>query len=113
MKASELRKQGHEKMYPVIQQIKSKKQEAQMVKMSRIAVQEQEAKLAVIEKEIQALEKQAIEIKKQNMKDFETILTTEQKKILKNMKREGRKNYQKRKGHYPPPPFLENHSVQK
>ena len=40
------------------------------------------------------LEKKAKEIRKKNMKEFESILTREQRKILKNMKKEGRKKYQ-------------------
>ena len=95
IKARELRIQGRQK-------IKAKKQEARMVKMSRIAVQMQEEKLAQIDKELAVLEKKANEIRKQNMKDFEAILTKDQKKILKNMKKEGRKNFER--GHHCPPP---------
>ena len=47
------------------------------------------------------LEKKAHDIKKANMKEFESILTKEQRKILKEMKKEGRKRYQ------------QNHPVQK
>lgn len=107
IKAHELRKQGYEKMHPIMEQLKSKHQEARMVKMSRIAVQEQEARLAVIDKEIKELEKQASAIRKQNMKDFETILTAEQKKILKNMKKEGRQNFDKSHKHHSRPPFIQ------
>lgn len=94
VKAKELRQKGFEKMKPVMDQIKEKKQEAKMVNMSRISVQAQEEKLAVIEKEIQKLEKKAHAIRKQNMKDFESILTFEQKKILKEMKKEGRAKFE-------------------
>ena len=87
---------------PSKEEIKAKKQEARMVKMSRIAVQMQEEKLAQIDKELAVLEKKANEIRKQNMKDFEAILTKDQKKILKNMKKEGRKNFER--GHHCPPP---------
>ena len=65
-----------------------------MVKMSRIAVQAQEEKLAKIDAELKVLEKKAHDIRKANMKDFESILTRKQKKILKDMKKEGRKKYQ-------------------
>lgn len=96
VKAKELRIKGREKMKPVIEEIKAKKQEAKMVKMSRIAVEFQEEKLAVIDAEIKVLEKKANEIRKQNMKDFESILTREQKKILKQMKKEGRQKFEAR-----------------
>ena len=93
-KARELRKSGHEKLRPVVEEIKLKKQEAKMIKMSRMAVQMQEEKLAVIDKELKVLEKKAHDIRKQNMKDFESILTRQQRKTLKEMKNEGRKRYQ-------------------
>lgn len=96
IKARELRKQGHEKLKPIMDQIRDKHKEAEMVKMSRIAVQAQEEKLAVIDEELKVLEKQAHEIRKANMKEFEAILTKEQRKTLKNMKKEGRKKYQQR-----------------
>ena len=104
LKAKELRKSGHEKMKPVVDQIKAKKQEAEAVRNSKLTVQEQEEKLTVIDKDLAALKKQADKIKKQNMKDFESILTRDQKKILKDMKKEGRKNFEKQKKELVPPP---------
>ncbi len=100
----ELRIQGHKKMKPVMEQIKLKKQEARVVKLSRISVEMQNEKLAVINKELAELEKQAKEIRKQNMKDFESILTRDQKKILKQMKKEGREKFKKGAQHPCPPP---------
>ena len=94
LKAKEIRKKGHEKIKPVIEEIIAKKQEAKMVKMSRIAVQVQEERLTAIDAELKVLEKKAHDIRKENMKEFESILTRSQKKILKDMKKEGRKRYQ-------------------
>ena len=65
-----------------------------MVKMSRIAVQVQEERLNAIDAELKVLEKKAHDIRKANMKEFESILTKEQKRTLKQMKKEGRKRYQ-------------------
>lgn len=95
LKARQVRIKGHEELDPVIEQIRAKKQEAEMIRRSRMAVQMQEEKLAVIDKELAELDKRAKEIKRNNMKEFESILTRDQKKILKNMKKEGRKNYHK------------------
>ena len=64
LKAREIRKKGHEKLSPVINEIKLKKQEAEMVRRSRIAVQMQEEKLAIIDVELKKLEKKANEIRK-------------------------------------------------
>jgi len=52
-----------------------------------------------INKDISSLEKQAHEIRKNNMSQFEAILTPSQKKTLKEMKQEGRKKY--RENHPP------------
>ena len=93
LKARQIRQNAHEKMYPIMEQIKVKKQEAEMIRRSRMAVQMQEEKLTVIDNELKVLEKQAQNIRKQNMKEFESILTWQQKRILKEMKKEGRKNF--------------------
>lgn len=91
--ARELRIKGHEKMKPIMDQIRDKKKEAEMVKMSRIAIRDQEARLAVIDAELKKLEKQAMEIRKSNFKEFESILTREQKRTLKQMKKEGKQRF--------------------
>ena len=104
LKARELRKNGHEKIKPVMEEIKAKKQEAEVVRNSKLTVEAQEEKLTAIDKDLDTLRKQAKEIRKQNMKDFEAILTKDQKKTLKNMKKEGRKNFDKQRKELPPPP---------
>ena len=76
-----------------LDEIKSKKQEAEMVRRSRMAVQMQEEKLAVIDAELKILERKANSIRKSNMKEFESILTRQQKRTLKEMKKEGRQRY--------------------
>ena len=94
LKAREIRKNGHENLKPVLDEIKSKKQEAEMIRRSRMAVQMQEEKLTVIDTELKILEKKANSIRKSNMRDFESILTRQQKRTLKEMKKEGRQRYQ-------------------
>lgn len=93
LKARQIRVSGHEELKPVLEEIKAKKQEAEMIRRSRMAVQMQEEKLTVIDQELKVLEKKAQSIRKANMKEFESILTREQKKTLKQMKNEGRRNY--------------------
>ena len=104
IKAREIRTSGHDKIKPVIEQIIAKKQEAKMVKMSRIAVQLQEERLNAIDAELKVLEKKAHDIRKANMKEFESILTKEQKRTLKQMKKEGRKKYQQ---NHPAKPMMQ------
>lgn len=95
VQAKAIRMKGHEKMKPVFEQIRAKKQEAQAVKLSRIAVAAQEEKLAQIEKEIKALKQEARKIRQENTKEFEAILTPEQKTEFAKIKEEGRKNFKK------------------
>ena len=104
LKAREIRKEGHAKLKPIIEEIRTKKQEAEMIRRSRMAVQMQEEKLAIIDSELKILEKKANEIRRSNMKEFESILTRQQKKILKDMKKEGRKRYHS--AHPPKPQML-------
>ena len=110
LKAREIRQKGHEKLNPVMEQIKNKKQEAEMIRRSRMAVQMQEEKLTVIDSELKTLEKQAQTIRKENMKEFESILTWQQKRTLKQMKKEGRKNF--RMNHCPQRPPVHIPQVQ-
>ena len=94
-KARELRQQGFTKMKPVMDEIHLKRQEALKVKNSNLSNEEKEQKLTIIDKDIRELHKQAAEIRKQNMKDFESILDKKQRTTLKNMKKEGRENFNK------------------
>ena len=103
LKAREQRKQGFEKMKPVMDQLKAKRQEADAIQKAKISIEEKEAKLVVIDKEIADLEKQAAVIRKQNMKDFESLLTYKQKRTLKQMKKEGRARFEQHKNLCPPP----------
>jgi len=95
-KARELRIQGHKEMKPVMDKLFAKKKEVETIKLSRMAVQAQEEKLTALDKEIAVLEKQADSLRKKNMKDFESILTSKQKKILKQMKQEGRQKFEQK-----------------
>ena len=103
LKVREHRKQSFEKMKPVMDKIKNKHKEAEVLQRSNLSIKEKEERLAIIDKEIKELEKEANSIRKQNMKDFESILTLKQKKILKEMKKNGRKDFEQRRHHNPPP----------
>ncbi len=102
-KAEQIRQKGHEQMKPIFEKIKEKRQEMDAVKRSRMAVQMQQERLAELQKEIKALKRAAHELRMQNMKEFEAILTKKQLKELKKMKEEGRKKFEKmhKKGGHP------------
>ena len=92
-KSKELRIEGREKIKPVIDKIKSKEQEIEAVKKAELTEQERTAKLNSLISDLKSLHKQAHDIRIENMKNFEGILTPEQQKTLKEMRQEGRKNF--------------------
>lgn len=100
-KAKEIRIKGHEEMKPIIDQIRAKKKEIETVKLTRIAPQMQDEKIAKLKGEIQELKKQARELRKKNMDEFEAILTRTQKKELEKMKKEGRKRFEENRKNHP------------
>ncbi len=95
-KAEQIRKDGFEKMKPVMDQIKVKKDEIRAIRENGSLTQaEAKTKIDALHKDIMELKIQAKEIRKQNMQDFEAILTDKQKKTLEKMKQEGRKEFAK------------------
>jgi CRISPR/Cas system-associated endonuclease Cas1 len=82
-------------MKPIMVQIQQKHKEIEMIKLSRMAEKMQQEKIAQLTTEIQALEKQAHEIRKKNSKEFERILNKKQKAELETMKAEGRARFEK------------------
>ena len=101
-KARKLREEGFTKIKPVMDELHQKRQEALIIKNSDLSNEMKEEKLSVLDREIQELHRKAAEIRKQNMKDFESILDKNQRNILNNMKKEGRENFQR--VHRLPPP---------
>lgn len=93
-KAKELRMKGHEEMKPIMEQIKTKREEADAVRRSRIAPEMQKEQLDKIHSELRDLHKQAHELRVKNMQEFEALLTKKQKKELEKMKQEGRKRFE-------------------
>lgn len=98
--AKQIRLKGHEQMKPIMEQIKAKHEEADAVRKSRIAPQFQQEKLEKINLELKELRRQAHEIRMQNMKDFESILTKKQLKELEKMKKEGRERFEREHKHH-------------
>lgn len=90
------REKSIEKIKPIIEEINNKKAEIEKTKMSRMAQQAIDEKVAELQGEIRALRKKAHEIRKENMKAFEASLTEAQKKELQKMKEEGRKRFEER-----------------
>ena len=102
-KADELHKKGFEQMKPIMEDLKAKQKEAFSLKdaTDEQSVQKREQ----LKKEINALRQQSKELRKQNMKDFENILTAKQKKELEKIKEEGRKKFEQAHKNHPHPEF--------
>lgn len=95
--AKQLRMKGHEEMKPIMEKMRELRLEKEAVLKSRMAEAMQQEKIAEINAKIKDLRKHAHELRIKNMKEFEAILTDKQKKELKKMKEEGRKNFEKAK----------------
>lgn len=101
-KSKELRLDGMEKIKPIIEKIKSRELEVEMVKKSNLDENTKQEKINSLNSDLRSLRKQAHDIRIENMKSFEEILTAEQKKILKEMRQEGRQEFNKRRMPTPP-----------
>lgn len=89
--AKELRQKGHEQMKPLIEQSIAKRKELK----AAIDSNKDYKTIEKIKSELRDIDKQIREVRKQNMKDFESILTKKQKKTLDKIKKEGRKKFEK------------------
>ena len=91
IQAKAIRQSGFEQIKPVVDKIRAKKQDKDMLKRSNSGFRDE--KVIKLDNEIKNLEKRAHNIRKENMKEFESILTSEQRNTLREMKQEGRKKY--------------------
>lgn len=93
--AHEIRMKGHEKMKPVFEQMKAKKAEIRKIAESDLSQAEKEKKIAPLKNDLRELKKQAREIRMENTKEFEAILTPEQKAEFVKIKQEAREHAKK------------------
>lgn len=99
--AKELREKGVEQIKPLVEQSKAKRDELKKA----IDANKDYKTVENLKKEVRDTDKQIHEIHRQNMKDFENILTSKQKKELEKIKKEGRKKFEKEhKNKHPFPP---------
>ena len=103
--AHEIRMQGHEQIKPVFEKIKAKKAEIkEIAENTKLSDEQKTKKIDALEVDILKLKQEARKIRMQNTKDFEAILTPEQKAEFNKMKQEGRKMHKMRKHHGPKGP---------
>lgn len=88
--AHEIRMKGHEKMKPIFEKMQAKKQEIRKINESDLTQSEKDAKILPLKNEIKKLAQEAKKVRIENTKQFEAILTDEQKVEFEKIKQEGR-----------------------
>src|SRR5574344_404680 len=101
-KAKQIRQQGHAQMKPIMDKLISKEEQKRMLMQNKNPGTKEVNKLNSLNKEINALRKKADTIRERNNKQFEAILTSEQKKKFEQIKKQGRREFGK---NHPPMPF--------
>ncbi len=98
-KAHEIRMEGHKKIKPVIEKIKAKNEEIKTVVQSNLKQAEKDKKIVALKKDIRELKQEARKIRNENTKQFEAILTPEQKAEFEKIKQEAKAKHQEMKKH--------------
>ncbi len=101
-KAKTIREQGHKQMKPVMDSLKSKIEQKHLLMQNKTPGVKEVKKLEQLNKDIEKLKQQAKTIRDKNNKQFEAILTDTQKEQFNQMKREGRREFEKKH----PPKFM-------
>ena len=109
IKAKEIQEKSREEMKPIMKQIRLKREEIRKIENSFNTDADKKALIEPLRNDVRELNKKAHQMRVQNMKEFEGILTQKQLKELKKMKQEGRKKFEKnmkRQRNEFKPPFL-------
>ena len=88
--AHDIRMDGHKKMKPVFDKMMAKKAEMKKVAESDLSQDKKDKKMASLKKDMKQLKQEARKIRMENTKQFEAILTPEQKAEFDKIKQEGR-----------------------
>ena len=102
--AHELRMKGHEKIKPVFAKIQDTKQKIVKVNSSDLKQEDKDVLLNTLNEELKTYLAEAKQIRMENAKEFESILTDEQKTEFEKIKKEGRAKAQQYKKDPPKKP---------
>ena len=95
------RKKDHEKVKPIFDQMRDKKHELRRLERdSSISQKDKAKKIDKLNSEIKLLNEKADKYRQENMKNFESILTDEQKKEFMKIKEEQKKEMERRRLHF-------------
>lgn len=97
-KAHQIRMKGHEQMKPIFEKIKADKAEIRKIaEDTKLTQDKKDKKINALEADILKLRQEARKLRMQNTKEFEAILTEDQKAEFEKIKEEGRKMREQRK----------------
>ena len=92
------KEKDREKIKPIIEKIKTNREEMRKVKFDpTISRSEKEKKIEKLQKERKSLKDKANKCREENMKNFESVLTPEQKEEFEKIKAEQRKQMEERR----------------
>ena len=98
--------QGRKEMKPIMDEIRAKKEAILDVMDSDLSKEKQQEQIKALQAEIKELHKKANAVREKNMKDFEKILTKDQKEKFEQIKKEHRpKGCKQCERRMPPPPM--------
>ena len=97
-KAKEIRTEGHDKMKPLMEKKKAKFDEMRELKAnSSMSVKAQDKKMEALRNDMRKIDQEMRQIRRDNEKEFEAILTPDQKTKYEQIKEEGRKHFREHK----------------
>ncbi len=97
-KAKEIRTEGHSKMKPLMEKKRAKFQEMRALETnSSMSVKAQDKKMETLRSDMRKIDQEMRQIRRDNEKEFEAILTPEQKVKYEQIKEEGRKHFREHK----------------
>lgn len=94
------REESKKKMKPIMKKMSKKKYEIDKVMLSNSSKLEKIEKIEKIKAEMKVLKLQADQIRKEDMKKFESVLTDEQKAKFEEIKKEKKKEFEARKKYH-------------
>ena len=87
--------EGQKEIRPLFEQLKTKQEQKRALLNSQITKKEQIEMIDTLNQDIYKLKREIREVRVKNMKEFESILTDQQKKTLDKIKMDSRKEFKK------------------
>ena len=100
-KIAENKKQDIEKMKPIFDEMKAKRQAMRKIDFdATLSAEQKQIKKEELKAELKALRVQADNVREENMKNFESVLTDKQKKEFYKIQEEQKKEMEKRRAEF-------------